>query len=407
MYKLIIDNSENGIAIMADDNGVFTAYVNGKHYSPFSYRPMDGNGRQLRSESQKAIAAMLPEAKDRYNHMKQADADRLEAIKAKALEVARQEATPAPRSFAEVLEESFVKTLTEKSAGEMVENMYPVVEKMLVDKFGLLPKVHEIRIPERKAWETKEVLHEKFDQILTATIDNEPLYFFGPAGTGKSYLARQLAKAMDIEYYYTNNVTDEVQIKGFIDANGRFHETEFYKAFTRGGIFLLDELDASIPETLTMLNEAIANGYFPFPNGKVTAHPDFHCVAAGNTFGTGADNEYTGRYQIDAATLNRFGVVRVDYDERIERAMCEDDTALVKFARDYRNAVKECGIAALCTYRDIKRLHKFSAYMEKPDAIQIGLTKGLPADDLRMIHNKLSDKSGEWAAALLALAGTL
>ena len=289
----------------------------------------------------------------------------------------------------------------------MVENMYPVVEKMLVDKFGLLPKVHEIRIPERKAWETKEVLHEKFDQILTATIDNEPLYFFGPAGTGKSYLARQLAKAMDIEYYYTNNVTDEVQIKGFIDANGRFHETEFYKAFTRGGIFLLDELDASIPETLTMLNEAIANGYFPFPNGKVTAHPDFHCVAAGNTFGTGADNEYTGRYQIDAATLNRFGVVRVDYDERIERAMCEDDTALVKFARDYRNAVKECGIAALCTYRDIKRLHKFSAYMEKPDAIQIGLTKGLPADDLRMIHNKLSDKSGEWAAALLALAGTL
>lgn len=407
MYKLIIDNSENGIAIMADENGKFTAYVNGKHYSPISYRPVYGDGRQLREDSRRAIASMMEEARERYEHMKQAEADALEVLKAQALETARREATPAPRSFAEVLEESFVKTLTEKSAGEMVESMYPTVEKMLVEKFGLIPKVHEIRIPERKPWETKEVLHEKFDQILTATMDNEPLYFFGPAGTGKSYLARQLAKAMGIDYYYTNNVTDEVQIKGFIDANGRFHETEFYKAFTRGGIFLLDELDASIPETLTMLNEAIANGYFPFPTGKVDAHPDFHCVAAGNTFGTGADNEYTGRYQLDAATLNRFGVVRVDYDERIENAMCENDSVLVKFARDYRKAVKECGIAGLCTYRDIKRLHKFSAYMEKPDALQIGLTKGMPADDLRMVHNKLSDKANPWAAALLTLAGML
>jgi MoxR-like ATPase len=169
-------------------------------------------------------------------------------------------------------------------------------------------------------------------------------------------------------------------------------------------VFLLDELDASIPETLTMLNEALANGYFPFPTGKVDAHPDFHCLAAGNTFGTGADNEYTGRYQIDAATLNRFGVIRVDYDERIERAMCDNDESLVSFAHEYRAAVKESGISSLCTYRDIKRLHKFSAYMEKPEAIQIGLTKGMPSDDCRMLYNKINDKSNVWAKALKALA---
>ena len=407
MYKLIIDNSEKGIAIMVDDSGKFTAYVNGKHYSTATFRPIDGNGRQLREDSQNAIVSMMHDAHFRYDELKEREKAAADALRLEMMEAARKEATPAPRSFAEVLEESFVKTLTEKSAGEMVENMYPVVEKMLVDKFGPIPKVHEIRIPERKKWETTEVLHEKFDQILTATIDNEPLYFFGPAGTGKSYLARQLAKALDIGYYYTNNVTDEVQIKGFIDANGRYHETEFFKAFTQGGIFLLDELDASIPETLTMLNEAIANGYFPFPNGKVNAHPDFHCVAAGNTFGTGADNEYTGRYQLDAATLNRFGVVRVDYDERIENAMCDNDSVLVKFARDYRKAVKDCGVSSPCTYRDIRRLHKFDAYMDKADALQIGLTKGLPGDDLRMVHNKLTDKSNPWAAALLDLISRL
>lgn len=402
-YKLIIDNSDSGIAIMADDYNHLSAYVNGKHYSVSNYRPLMGNGRQLREDSQKVIRELLPRAKSLLEELQAKDKAWEESIRLECMETARKEATPQPKSFAEVLEESFIKTLTEKSAGDMVNQIYPVVEKMLVEKFGIIPKVHEIRIPNRPKTETKEVLHEMFDTILSATLDNEPLYFFGPAGTGKSYLARQIAKALNVEYYYTNNVTDEVQIKGFIDANGRYHETEFYKAFVNGGVFLLDELDASIPETLTMLNEAIANGYFPFPTGKVNAHPDFHCLAAGNTFGTGADNEYTGRYQLDAATLNRFGVVHVGYDSRIENAMCENDTALVEFAHDYREAVKACGVSSLCTYRDIKRLHKFTAYMDKPTAIRMGLTKGLPGDDIRMVYQKMKKPGNVWAEALKTL----
>ena len=403
-YRLIIDNSDAGIAIMADNYNNLSAYVNGKHYSVSSYRPLNGNGRQLREDSQKFIREMLPKAKSRLEEMEAVKAEKIEALRLEMLEEARKEATPKPRSFAEVLEESFIKTLTEKSAADMVSAMYPTVEKMLVEKFGIIPQIHEIRIPERPKKETKEVLHEKFDMILSATLDKEPLYFFGPAGTGKSYLAKQIANALNVEYYYTNNVTDEVQIKGFIDANGRYHETEFYKAFVNGGVFLLDELDASIPETLTMLNEALANGYFPFPTGKVNAHPDFHCLAAGNTFGTGADNEYTGRYQLDAATLNRFGVVRVDYDTRIENTMCNNDAVLVEFVHDFREAVKKCGVSCLCTYRDIKRLHKFTAYMDKTEAIRMGLTKGLPSDDIRMICNKLSKPGNEWAIALKAVS---
>lgn len=402
-YRLIIDNSDSGIAIMADSYNNLSAYVNGKHYSVSSYRPLMGNGRQLREDSQKAIRELLPRAKSRLEEMEATEAAEREAWKLEAMEAARQEVTPQPRSFAEVLEQSFIQTLTEKSAADMVSAMYPTVEKMLVEKFGLIPQIHEIRIPDRPKVETKEVLHEMFDIILSATLDNEPLYFFGPAGTGKSYLARQIANALNVDYYYTNNVTDEVQIKGFIDANGRYHETEFYKAFVNGGVFLLDELDASIPETLTMLNEAIANGYFPFPTGKVNAHKDFHCLAAGNTFGTGADNEYTGRYQLDAATLNRFGVVRVDYDSRIENAMCGNDSALVDFAHDYREAVKACGVSSLCTYRDIKRLHKFTAYMDKAEAIRMGLTKGLPGDDIRMIYQKMKNPGNVWAEALQKL----
>jgi hypothetical protein len=335
-------------------------------------------------------------------------AERLEAMRLEMLEEARKEATPKPRSFAEVLEESFVKTLTEKSAADMVTAMYPTVEKMLVERFGLIPQIHEIKIPEKPDYKTKEVLHERFDAILHILTDKrfgrEGVYLCGPAGTGKSYIAQQAAKALNVAYYESNSVTDETKITGFIDANGRYHETEFYRAFVNGGVFLLDELDASLPEVLTLLNNALANGSFSFPTGRVEAHENFYCIAAGNTHGTGADNEYSGRYQLDAASMDRFCEIKVGYDKRIELNMCGNDNDLVEFAHDFREAVKACGISCLFTYRGVKRLHKFSAYMNKQDALEIGLTKGLPRDDVRMIHNKLKNQRNEWAVALEAIS---
>jgi hypothetical protein len=213
-------------------------------------------------------------------------------------------------------------------------------------------------------------------------------------------MAKQIAAALGLEYWYTASVVDDVQLKGFIDANGKYHETQFYKAFTTGGVFLLDELDASLPEVLTLLNNALANGSFSFPTGRVKAHDNFYCIAAGNTHGTGADNEYSGRYQLDAASMDRFCEIKVGYDKRIELNMCGNDEMLVEFAHDFREAVKACGISCLCTYRAVKRLHKFSGYMEKAEALEIGLTKGLPGDDIRMICNKLKKPNNDWAVAL-------
>ena len=402
MYRLVMDNSENGIAIMVDDSGKFTAYVNGKHYSVSSYRPVKGDGRQLRDDSRRAIDAMMPRARERFSEMEKERADSIRVFREEALEQARREATPAPKSFADALQDAFLQTLTEKAAGDMTEQIYPVVEKMLVDKFGLLPQIHEIRIPDRENKQLTGVMHKDFDRIVSMISDNESVYLCGAAGTGKSYLAQQVAQALDLEYWYTASVVDDIQLKGFIDANGRYHETQFYKAFTQGGIFLLDELDASVPETLVLLNNALSNGYFDFPVGRTQAHPDFHAIAAGNTFGTGADSTYTGRYTLDAASMDRFALICIDYDRRIEMAMANGDEALVNFANDFRAAVKKVGTSCLCTYRAIKRLAKFSAYMDKKDALRIGLLKGLGADDIRTIARNMSGNN-DWQRALAEL----
>lgn len=397
MYTII--NEKNGLALVANEENAIFAYTNGKYYRTDDYRPIDGDGRQLREDSRAIIQELLPDAQNMVDDMAQRKKMEIEH----AYSEGEKKGAEAPKkSFADALQDAFLTTLTEKAADGMVDMIYPQVEEMIKNRFGAVPVVHEIKVPDRKPFETTEILHKDFDAIVAMVMDGEPVYLCGPAGTGKSYLAQQVAKALNLEYWYTNSVTDDIQIKGFVDANGRYHETQFYKAFTQGGLFLLDELDASVPETLVLLNNALANGYFDFPNGKATAHPDFRCMAAGNTYGTGADSMYTGRYQLDASSMDRFALIMVDYDERIETAMARSDESLVQFAHAFREATEKTGITCLCTYRAIKRLAKFSNYMEKAQALRIGLLKGLSADDVELINRQIK-YTGEWSKALDSL----
>jgi len=81
---------------------------------------------------------------------------------------------------------------------------------------------------------------------------------------------------------------------------------------------MMDELDNANPNVLTAMNSALANGHANFPDSRVNMHPDFICVAAGNTYGRGADRLYVGRQQLDAASLDRFLNLSWDYDEDAE-----------------------------------------------------------------------------------------
>jgi MoxR-like ATPase len=51
----------------------------------------------------------------------------------------------------------------------------------------------------------------------------------------------------------------------------------------------------------------------------VDAHPDFHLIATGNTYGSGGNRQYVGRQALDAATLDRFVVIDVPVDEQLEQ----------------------------------------------------------------------------------------
>ena len=247
------------------------------------------------------------------------------------------------------------------------------------------------KVPQVKTQTPDAVRHAKYDQIKTCIDNDIPVYLVGEAGTGKNFTLQEIATDLGYEFYFTNSVQQEYKLTGFIDAGGKYHETEFYKAFTQGGLFFLDEIDASIPEVLVLLNAAIANRYFEFPNGRVDAHPNFRVVAAGNTVGSGANDLYTGRLVLDSATLDRFVIIEFDYDRNIELKLAGGNEHLVNFIRGLRRFAKENGVRATFSYRCIITVTKLEkAGMSHKDILAIAVFKGLDKDTVRTFKTDLA-----------------
>lgn len=294
-----------------------------------------------------------------------------------------------------LLEKAVVELVAQTNAKEIEEKIFNSVEDKVRDfikqEYGTIERKVNTIINDGKPVEMTGVQHDKFETVLKFVANNEPVFLTGPAGSGKNVLCQQVAKALGLNFYFSNAVTQEYKITGFTDAMGVFHESQFYKAFKNGGVFMLDEMDASIPEVLVILNAAIANRYFDFPApiGYVEAHPDFRVIAAGNTFGLGADYEYVGRNQLDMASLDRFAMVKIDYSEAIEMNVSLGDSDLVKFARDFRQASKKADVRVILSYRAIGRIAKMKNIMPLNEVLKTCLVKGMEKDDLNMIVKEM------------------
>lgn len=263
------------------------------------------------------------------------------------------------------------------------------VAKSIIEDIKEEVMIKDIKIPEVIAIEDDGVVrHEKYNQIKVCIDNDIPVYLVGPAGSGKNHTLEQIAKDLGLDFYFTNSIQQEYKITGFIDAGGTYHETEFYKAFKDGGLFFLDEMDASIPEVLVLLNAAIANKWFEFPNGKIKAHEDFRVVAAGNTVGSGADELYTGRLVLDQATLDRFAIIDFDYSAKIELHLAKGNSDLVNFIHSLRKQASEKGIRATFSYRCITMVTKLEGKLVLEDIMTMVIFKGLDKDTINTFRTE-------------------
>jgi len=234
-------------------------------------------------------------------------------------------------------------------------------------------KLHriEVKTASNKVNKVDGVVPECFEELVRLANQRVNILMVGPSGSGKTHNAGLIAKALGLPFggISCSAGMSESQLTGWLlptGAKGTFEHTpsEFINRYENGGVFLFDEFDGSDPNTVVFINQAIAGDHFFLPQRfnkpMVKRHKDFVCIAAANTWGTGADAQYVGRSQLDAATLDRFktGTVYIGYSAAVEQALVNKH--VYEWATEIRIQIMTHGLRRIMSTRTMLDLTKMT-----------------------------------------------
>jgi hypothetical protein len=185
----------------------------------------------------------------------------------------------------------------------------------------------------------------------------------GPAGVGKTWSVQHIGETYFNAKVFVitagQRVTDYL---GYSDATGVYHASSLILALEYAQahpdqlvIIMLDELDMTPPDVSGVLFSVLASrrletlhtGFKMFPKNCTF-------VAAMNTIGNGADEDFVGRTPVDKAMLDRFVFpFNAYFEEATARKLCKDD-ALVDLALDWNQACHESNLTKMVlSYRHL------------------------------------------------------
>lgn len=270
-----------------------------------------------------------------------------------------------------------------------------IVEEALA---GVAPRAIQV-ISAAGSVTLEERTNPVFERILKLVAAGENVLIVGPAGCGKTHLVEQVAKALGRRFGMLSGSAgaSESQIMGWLlpSDGGKFayQPSEFIELYEGGNsIFLFDEYDAFDGNMLLCANSALANGHITVPqrigNQRVNRGENVGIVATANTYGTGADPIYSGRNQLDGATLDRFIVVEMTYDAALEKDMAKaaglNDSQIERF-HTLRAKVEKAGLLRVISTRALKKtISNMLCGMEFGQALQ-DLTTGWSADEKQRV----------------------
>jgi cobaltochelatase CobS len=305
---------------------------------------MGGSGRKPKpgeKDEGDASSQEQSKSKEKSEQEKQQDTDNLFKLLALGVEPnlahlnkAQIEKLPeAPKP--EALSKAIVEVI-KPIIGDAVRNQPPVDEAAIrklvnkvMEKPDYLPAREIILKSDDQIVEIKDRQHYLFPMLLKIVSLRLHPYLVGPAGSGKTHTAEAVSKALKLSFSSVSVCAQSTEylLKGYFNAHGQYVRSLFREAYENGGVFLIDEIDAGNPNIVACLNAALSNCVCAFPDKMVAKHKDFVCIAAANTWGTGASREYVGRNPLDAATLDRFVFLDFKYDSGLEAAMVGIDGA--------------------------------------------------------------------------------
>jgi hypothetical protein len=249
-------------------------------------------------------------------------------------------------------------------------------------------KVVELRISDGTKRDLDGLMHYMMPKLLQVAAEGDHCMLVGPAGTGKTESARQVAKALEREYSYwaCSPRTTAAALLGMVNAHGDYVPSLFRKAYEFGHVFVLDEADNAAADLLVTLNGALANGEAAFPDAVVPRHPDFVVIATANTYGKGANRIYAGRQPLDGATLDRFVFLDWGYDEELEQALAPSDD-WTEYVQSVRKVVLDQRIREVVSMRASMTGGKYLGLgWSWAEVEQSMLYKGWNADSLEKVQ---------------------
>ena len=211
------------------------------------------------------------------------------------------------------------------------------LDKSLIDLIGKTQTIQVVN-PQGVPVNTSDGQKRRvFDLILSDMEAGNNVYLYGGAGTGKTYIAGQVAKALNYKLITLNcnqftspldviggQTIDGYQEGRLTDAFGNLFMPEISpktgKPFS-GAVLLLDELPKLDPNTAGVLNDGLSkikdpdevadDGSIVRPTiqngrGKVVSKGNIFVIATGNSLLNEADADYEANFKQDLSLQDRF-----------------------------------------------------------------------------------------------------
>lgn len=256
--------------------------------------------------------------------------------------------------------------------------------------------------------------------VAEAIEHNERVFLYGPSGTGKSSLVRQIAALVrrPVRRVSLNGETSVADFVGHWTVNEN-RQTVFVngilpEAMREGHILQLDEVDAMQPEIGFVLQQVLEpDGHLLLTDTgeDIAPHPDFRLVATANTLGFGSDSALysSGTHTLNFSWLDRWDVVvHMDFlpvKQEVGLLRSRHPTLgkdllkrLVKAAADLR---KSHAAEELTTVITTRRLLALCARLERGNdmsrALAVCVLNKSPQEDVKVIQETFDHHLGPMA----------
>jgi len=215
--------------------------------------------------------------------------------------------------------------------------------------------------------------------FLSSQTDGDGLFLYGPFGSGKTTLARQVLARLKwptlmTSWKKSSDIDDLIGRIGSRYGDTVFEPGPLTLAMKHGYALIINEIDRAMADNVVGLNDILDGGYLLIKEtGEIVhPHPDFRLIVTGNSGGMGdTTGMYTGSVRkLDPAFLDRLMFIHVDYMDPVHeidlfiRAFPEYSPTfiekMVEFAGETRSSALDVAqpISLAFSTRSLKRFFR-------------------------------------------------